>query len=312
MLLALLLLVQNPVTVRVNHDQYNVGEHARVYVQSAQDGYLIVLHADPEGRIRVLFPLDPTDDDFVRGGKKFEVRGRGDRDAFQIESSDGSGTVLAAVAPDAFKLDSFTRNDHWDFRALGGPSAGVKDDPLARLLDIVHQMAGDSAARFDYDYATYVVTLRGIASRNGYGWGYGLYHPFYDPFCYDPFYAWSASCYTFGVGMGFRGGYGGFGFGFPIYRPYRPYRPYIITSTPGPRFLIPNRPSRYAPIEARPRATERPDIGPRFNGPGPSRPQPKASGGGNRPAVSRGFGGGSRPTPRAGGVSRGGGGGRRH
>src|SRR3981189_935313 len=105
MLLALLLLVQNPVTVRLNHDQFTAGDHARVYVESAQDGYLVVLHADAEGRIRGLFPLDPTDDDFIRGGKKFEVRGRSDRDAFQIESNVGSGTVLAAVSPDAFKFD---------------------------------------------------------------------------------------------------------------------------------------------------------------------------------------------------------------
>src|SRR5712691_12843263 len=110
MMLALLfapLLAQNPnpVTVRLNHDQYRAGDRARVYVETAQDGYLVVLHADAEGRVRVLFPLDPSDDDFVRGGKRFEVRGRGDRDAFQIESDEGSGTVLAAVAKDPFTFD---------------------------------------------------------------------------------------------------------------------------------------------------------------------------------------------------------------
>src|SRR5213594_875398 len=99
MLALLLVLTQSPVTVQLNHDQFDPGDRARVYVQSAQDGYLVVLHADPEGRIRVLFPLDPTDDDFVRGGKKFEVRGRSDRDAFQVEGDEGSGTVLAAVSP---------------------------------------------------------------------------------------------------------------------------------------------------------------------------------------------------------------------
>ncbi len=202
-MLALLLLAQNPVTVRLNHDQFDPGDRARVYVQTAQDGYLVVLHADPEGRIRVLFPLDPTDDDFVRGGKKFEVRGRGDRDAFQVEPNDGSGTVIAAVSPDAFKFGDFVRNDHWDFRALGSPSGAVRDDPLARMLDIVQKISGDSAGRYDYDYATYVVNSRGIAARYGYGGGYyprfGLgyyYNPFFDPFCADPFYGWSASCYA--------------------------------------------------------------------------------------------------------------------
>jgi len=308
MLLALLLLAQNPVTVRLNHDQFTAGDHARVYVQTEQDGYLVVLHADPEGRIRVLFPLDPSDDDFVRGGKKFELRGRGDRDAFQVEGDEGSGTVLAAVAPDAFDFSAFTRNDHWDFRALGSRSATVKDDPLARLLDLVHQMTRDSAGRFDYDYATYVVTSRAIASRYGYGSRYGLYpyrFGYYDPFCYDPFFfGWSASCSAFGYGFGFRGGYG-FGFSFPIYRPYGPYRPYIFSSTPGRKFVIPGGRTRYEPIQARPRA-------PRPNSAGPSRAQPRVSSGG-RSSVSRGFGGGARPAaPRSSGGSRGGGGGRRH
>ena len=40
------LLTQNPVTVRLNHDQYRAGDRARVYVETAQDGYLVALHAD--------------------------------------------------------------------------------------------------------------------------------------------------------------------------------------------------------------------------------------------------------------------------
>jgi len=321
MLLALLLLTQNPVTVRLNHDQFDPGDRARVYVQSAQDGYLVVLHADAAGRIRVLFPLDPTDDDFVRGGRKFEIRGRADRDAFQVEGTDGSGTVLAAVSPDAYTFGDFARNDHWDFRALGSPSGAVRDDPLAGMLDIVQKMSGDSAGRYDYDYTTYVVNSREIAARYGYGSSF-YYNPFFNPYCADPFWGWSASCYTFGYRFGYRGYGYGFGFGFPIFRPYRPYRPYIFTSLPGPRFAQPrlvipaNRPSRYMPVQPRPRGDPgrgieprtrdmgKPNIAPRPNSAGPSRAQPRSFGGG-----------GARPAPRSSGGSRGGGGGgggRRH
>src|ERR1043166_2854239 len=102
MLLALLvapIVAQNPqVAVRLNHDQYVTGERAKVTVESQRDGYLIVLHADPDGRVRVIFPLDPTDDAFIRGGRKFEIRGRGEKEAFQIDTQDGAGTVVAAVS----------------------------------------------------------------------------------------------------------------------------------------------------------------------------------------------------------------------
>jgi len=214
-----------------------------------------VLHADPEGRIRVLFPLDPSDDDFVRGGRKVEIRGRSDRDAFFVDADDGSGTVVAVLSPDALSFDGFVRNDHWDYRSLGPTpptSDDQRNDPLASLLDVARRMAGDS--HFEYDVATYVVGDR-IASRYGYGsdyygydsYGFGSYgfgYPYrysfgvgfgypwgYDPFCYDPFWGWSC---------GAR--FGGFGYYSPYYygRPYV-YRPYIYRSYGYNRFAGINR-----------------------------------------------------------------------
>lgn len=327
MLALLLLLVQSPVTVQLNHDRFTVGDHARVYVQSEQDGYLVVLHADADGRVRVLFPLDPTDDDFIRGGTRFEVRARGDREAFQIEANDGSGTVLAAVAKDPFNFSSFTLNGHWDFRALGSPSSSVRDDPVVKLTDIAQRMAGDSSGQYDYDIATYVVNSNRVASRYGYydPYAYQFGVGFYDPFCFDPFWGW-ASCFGYGWSYGFGGYYGGYGypFGFGIgvvYRsgpgwrfPYTRYRPHP------PMIFNTSRPARYIPMPTRSREPGAP-------APTIARPQatPRSWSGGSRPSVSRGFGGGSPRSfggspSRSGGGSHssggggrtGGGGGRRH
>src|SRR3989442_1340967 len=105
-----------PVHVWLSDDgNYEFGDRAKVHVQASQDGYLIVLHADPNGRVRVLFPVDPTldldltpspnevivgrvdgeensdatDDHFVRGGRKVEIKGRGDRVAFVADDTVG-------------------------------------------------------------------------------------------------------------------------------------------------------------------------------------------------------------------------------
>ena len=247
MMLSLLLLLAGPaqkaddppVRIDLNHEQFTRGDRARVYVQTAEDGHLVVLHADPEGRIRVLFPLDPSDDDFVRGGRKVEIRGRSDRDAFFVDAGDGSGTVVAVLSPDPLSFDGFVRNDHWDYRSLGPTSEDQRSDPLASLLDVARRMAGES--HFEYDVATYVVGDQ-IASRYGYGsdyygydsYGFGSYgfgHPYrygfgvgfgypwgYDPFCYDPFWGWSC---------GAR--FGGFGY----YSPYYYGRPYVYRRYPG-------------------------------------------------------------------------------
>ena len=226
-----------PVKVWLNHDNYfQRGDRARVNVRLADDGYVLVLRADAEGRVRVLFPLDPSNDNFVRGHETIEVRGRGDREAFFVDDREGSGLVLAARSSTPFKLDEFVRGDHWDYRVLDARQAG--DDKEAALLDMVQRMTPDG--HFDYDVVTYVVNsarayndsyydsyyphYTAVSFGYGYGWPYryGLYSLCYDPFyydpfaCYDPFF-YSPYRYSFAFGFGYRpyiyrpfygGGYG--------------------------------------------------------------------------------------------------------
>src|SRR5881396_4038637 len=143
-----------PIKVSLNQDNYfQRGDRARVKVRTAEDGYVVVLRSDAQGRVRVLFPLDPTGDDFVRGGHTIELRGRGDREAFYVDDSDGSGLVLAARSAAPFKFDGFVRGDHWDYRVLTAHEAG--DDKEAALPDMVQRMATEGG--FDYDAVTYAV-----------------------------------------------------------------------------------------------------------------------------------------------------------
>jgi hypothetical protein len=208
-----------PVKVWLNHDNYfQRGDKARVNVRLADDGYLVVLRADTDGRVRVLFPVDPSDDGFVRGRETIEVRGRGDREAFYVDDREGSGVVLTARSAAPFKFDEFVRGDHWDYRVLDARQAG--DDKEAALLDIVQRMTD---GHFDYDMVTYAVaSARTYSSYYPHysvvsvGYGYPYYSTCYDPFFYDPFV-----CYDpfFAAPYGF-----GFGFGYG----YRPYAPFIF------------------------------------------------------------------------------------
>jgi len=215
-----------PIKVWLNHDNFQRGDKGRVNVRLGDDGYVVVLRADADGRVRVLFPLDPGDDAFVRGGETIEVRGRGDREAFYIDEREGSGLVVAARSATPFKFDAFVRGDHWDYRVLDVRQSG--DDKEAALVDIVQRMAPDG--HFDYDAASYVVTAQ-RAYRDyypsyysvGFGWGwpyrYGYFGSCYDAFFYDPFYC--GSYYSPFYDPFF---FGGFGFGYR--RPFV-YRPYI-------------------------------------------------------------------------------------
>src|SRR2546427_909761 len=100
-----------PVRVWFNSDgHYEFGDRAKVYAQAAQDGYLVVLRADAQGHVRVLFPIDPDGNQQIRGDKKDELKGRGGREAFVVDDTSGHGTVLAAVAKTPFQFDEFAKN----------------------------------------------------------------------------------------------------------------------------------------------------------------------------------------------------------
>src|SRR5712691_13031081 len=132
-----------PVQVWLNQDNhFQRGDRAQVNVKLGEDGYLVVLRADADGRVGVLFPLDPGDDAFVRGGETREIRGRGDREAFSIDEREGPGLVLAARSVAPFKFDEFVRGDHWDYRGVL-PAHDAGDDKEQALLDIVHRMVPD-------------------------------------------------------------------------------------------------------------------------------------------------------------------------
>src|SRR5436190_23021078 len=91
-----------PVRVWFNSDgAYQFADTATVYAQTAQDGHLVVLRADASGQVRVLFPVDPYGYHPVRGGKKYELKGPGGRQAFFVRDPTGRGTPLAAVAETA-------------------------------------------------------------------------------------------------------------------------------------------------------------------------------------------------------------------
>ena len=174
LLLAPAMLAASPppaVRLKLSDEFVRVGDREKLHVRSVSDGYLVVLRMDTEGNMRVVFPVDPNDDGFIRRNKDFEIRGRGDREAFVVSENRGSGLVLAAVSDRPFNLDAFTRNNHWDYRALAADNR--TRDPEAALLDIVDRMTD---GRYNYDLASYTVGDRVVRGPVYAGW-YGPWFP---------------------------------------------------------------------------------------------------------------------------------------
>jgi hypothetical protein len=116
-----------------------------VFVKLRDPGYLTVLHVDPVGRIRVLFPLNPDDNAAAPGGATFEL-------AAPVGAEGGTGTIVAARARAPLQVAGLRAGPFWDYEngMLFQPTAG---NALAALLDIADRMA--DGRRFDFDVTTY-------------------------------------------------------------------------------------------------------------------------------------------------------------
>jgi hypothetical protein len=226
-----------PIQLWINERRFLPGDRAKVQVRTEYDGYLIVLHVDPEGRLRMLFPIDPDKDNFVRGGKKYEVRGRGGREAFEGDGK-GRGAVYAAVSRDPFRFDGYIINDHWDYRALAPSRLG--DDPEPELNELVQRMAQSS---FDYDVVTYEVVDRSSYASEYYPRHYGS--SYYDPWCYrfSCGHSYYGSPYSLSIGLFFgrpyrRYYYNPYYYGYDPYLPFF-YDPYYYAPAYYPRYIYP-------------------------------------------------------------------------
>lgn len=221
------------VRVSLDRNVYERGDQAHVNVDIRDDGYLVVMRVSPDGLVRVLFPIDPSDDNFVRGGKSYEIVGRGGGESFTVESTSGTGVVYAAWSAQQFQFNDFARDGHWDYTVMG--DSALAQDPETGLTNLVGRMA---SAHFDYDLQTYSAPQTVAYARPNYymdPYGYDSYG--YDPYGYDPYY----DPYFYGYGPYFGGGFISIGFGGgpfffnPFFRPFsspffrRPFfaRPFI-------------------------------------------------------------------------------------
>jgi hypothetical protein len=187
----------------------------------------------------VLFPVDPDKDNFVRSGKKYEVRDRGDREAFEVDAT-GRGLVYAAVSRDPFRVDGLTISDHWDYRAMA--PARLREDAEPELNELVQRMAQGS---YDYDVLNYDVISRSayVSSSSRY---YGsLYDDDWCSYsCGRPHFGYSP--YGLSIGLFYGRPYRNYYYD-PYYYAYDAYYnpffydPYYYAPTYYPRYVYPRR-----------------------------------------------------------------------
>jgi hypothetical protein len=246
-----------PLQIWMNNDRrFREGERVRLQVDADVDGYLLVLNYDTDGRLRVLFPLDPRDDARVNAGRRYEVRDDGSDAAFRA-GADGTGLIYSAIAREPWRLDDIVQGDRWDYTRLSIDRA--TENPEADITEVVQQLAGPGG--FDYDVAGYRVYGTSTASYRDYSVRGPIY--VYDDYLYCNDWYWRYNgCHRWPYDGGFSFGLGYYGYGsrygysnYPYY-PYYPYRPSFPGSA-GRRPVIAGRSRNYTVFPRSPAGTGR-------------------------------------------------------
>src|SRR5437773_294975 len=185
---------------------YTSGQGVRTHFRADRDAFVTILRVDTDGRVRVLFPREPWEDNFARGGRDYEVQGGDDRHAFYVDDYPGVGYLFAVASADPFVYDGIQSRDHWDYRLIA--DGRVRGDPYVALTDLAQRIVPDGYSDWDYDITPYYVQQ----------------HYDYPRFlCYD--------CHSY--------------VSYPYYYPYRYYGGTRVVFTrpyrPEPRFIFKDR-----------------------------------------------------------------------
>ncbi len=206
-------------------EPYARGDGVRVFIRADQDAYITVLRVDTDGRVRVLFPREPWEDNYVRGGRELEVQGYQSRDVFQIDDYPGVGYLFAVAAAEPFVYDAMESGDHWDYRLIA--DGRVRGDPYVALTDLAQRIVPADYTDWDYDVVPYYV-------QQHYDYPRFLC---YDCHTYARWTTWDPyaySCVRFRIVV----------YDDPYYYPYRAYGTravFVRPFRPEPRFIFRDR-----------------------------------------------------------------------
>jgi len=172
--------------------EYYDGDNIVVYFRASRDAFVSIYSIDTRGRVVLLFPTDPTEDNYIRGGVTYSLPGEGADFDLEINGPEGFENIQIIASRERFDIPNWYRNSglvcDWDDRS-----------EYMDFLNANH-FVRYSGQRFAYDRAVVYVNE----------WEPDYYRPIYYPYypswtvygnCYVD-YPWGASVYVNGIYWG--------------------------------------------------------------------------------------------------------------
>jgi hypothetical protein len=168
------------------------------------DAYVLVGHIDGDGVLRIVFPLNPDDDGFVRGQRTYRTQeffaGFSDQfrprfgSTFLTQSHDAydaqSGYLFIVAAWRPMRFDQFQTDGRWDSFEL--TDADYMNNPRPAVHEFAALLAGETREAYTVQFARYYNTAPLYATSFGRSSIYGHamcagYAPSLFPFGLSPF-----------------------------------------------------------------------------------------------------------------------------
>jgi hypothetical protein len=141
-------------------DLFARGDPMQVWFEVATDAHVTVFRVDTDGRIRVLFPLEPGAADFVRGGQRYEILPPGrEHAAFVVDDYPGTGYLFALASMDPLDYGAYLSDEDWDFRVVSR-NERIHGDPYVALTELVERIVPEDYTAWTYDLVPYLVEQR--------------------------------------------------------------------------------------------------------------------------------------------------------
>jgi len=151
---------------------YREGNRVGVRFRTNRDCFVVIYDIDTEGFLTLLYPDDPYDDGFVRGGRVYRLPGS--RAGYDLVAEGPPGVeyvaAVAALAPLGGRLpwylaegyETYGYRGYEDLEASVDEVGAVRGDPFVAMSDIAYDIlpAGLLQRQYDTDYTYFHVGRR--------------------------------------------------------------------------------------------------------------------------------------------------------
>jgi hypothetical protein len=193
------------VSISATVASYAASRRVHASLRVDDDAYVLVGHLGADGVVRIVFPLEPTDNGFVRGGHNYDVPEffAGFEDAFNYRAAydlslrgftparydsydGGTGYVFVIASWQPMRFEQFMENDRWQSFEVADDQ--YLRDPRPAIEEFAAFLTGESRDAYTVRYARYYNTyyfpapvFTGYATYSSYcsDFGSGFSSPYY-------------------------------------------------------------------------------------------------------------------------------------